>query len=330
MAIFPLNFNYKNRWGLGFGLWAKVCCILLWGIWYNATSWICQENPEDYRNFGGCFMSGTAICHIPKILCISWSEDDSEWFRQTPLKLKKSLKGNRAQKSFLQVKLLERIIIKDHFNKLECLYHESRFSTWKKYRNIWDKYKPNNDGEYKYPLASFVSSLDCLNSILNFACPKQNSFFFFNWSRVDIKCCASCRHTAQWFCVYLSISKYTFSDFCLIGYYKILSAQLFATPWTVACQAPLFMGFPRQDIAVGCHAFFEGIFVSQGSNPCLLQLLHCRWSLYWATREAHTSLCYSENPHWWSILYIILYIYLNPRLLIYLPLLSIGNHNFVF
>ena len=44
--------------------------------------------------------------------------------------------------------------------------------------------------------------------------------------------------------------------------------QLFATLWTVACQAPLSMGFSRQ---VGCHALLQGMFLTQGSN---LHLLH--------------------------------------------------------
>ena len=29
--------------------------------------------------------------------------------------------------------------------------------------------------------------------------------------------------------------------------YVLSCIQLFATPWTVACQAPLSMGFPRQE-----------------------------------------------------------------------------------
>ena len=29
--------------------------------------------------------------------------------------------------------------------------------------------------------------------------------------------------------------------------YVLSCIQLFAAPWTVACQAPLFMGFPRQE-----------------------------------------------------------------------------------
>ena len=37
---------------------------------------------------------------------------------------------------------------------------------------------------------------------------------------------------------------------------------------------------------VGCHFLLWGIFSTQRSNPCLLQLLHCRWILYcWAFKE---------------------------------------------
>ena len=51
-------------------------------------------------------------------------------------------------------------------------------------------------------------------------------------------------------------------------------AQLFATQWTVAHQAPLSMGFFRQNTGVGCHFLLQGIFLTQGSNPHLLSLLH--------------------------------------------------------
>ena len=48
-------------------------------------------------------------------------------------------------------------------------------------------------------------------------------------------------------------------------------------PWTVAPQAPLFMGFSKQEwnssTGMGCHALLQGIFPTQGSN---LGLLHCR------------------------------------------------------
>ena len=42
-------------------------------------------------------------------------------------------------------------------------------------------------------------------------------------------------------------------------YVCVLSCiQLFATPWTAAHQAPLSMGFSRQNTGVGCHALSRG------------------------------------------------------------------------
>ena len=51
--------------------------------------------------------------------------------------------------------------------------------------------------------------------------------------------------------------------------------SLFATPWTVALQAPLSVGFSRPGILeMGCHPLLQGIFPTQGSNLHLLCLLH--------------------------------------------------------
>ena len=62
---------------------------------------------------------------------------------------------------------------------------------------------------------------------------------------------------------------------------------LFATPWTVACQASLSWNFPGKNTGLGCHFLLQGIFPNQGLNPCLLRLLYCRQTVYhWATREA--------------------------------------------
>ena len=55
------------------------------------------------------------------------------------------------------------------------------------------------------------------------------------------------------------------------------SVWLFVTPWTVT---PLTVSVQARLLAVGCHFFFQGIFLTQGWNPCLLHLLHCRWILY--------------------------------------------------
>ena len=64
--------------------------------------------------------------------------------------------------------------------------------------------------------------------------------------------------------------------------------QLFATPRTVACQAPLSMDCPGKNTGVGCRALLQGIFLTQGLNP---GLLHCRQILY----------CLSHQSASWSV-----------------------------
>ena len=46
---------------------------------------------------------------------------------------------------------------------------------------------------------------------------------------------------------------------------------ILATTWTVVYQAPLSMGFSRQEYWSGLHFLLQGIFLTQGSN---LHLLH--------------------------------------------------------
>ena len=48
---------------------------------------------------------------------------------------------------------------------------------------------------------------------------------------------------------------------------EIPHAKLLALWW---CQAPLCLGFPGKNTGVDCHFLLQGIFPTQGSNPCLL------------------------------------------------------------
>ena len=50
--------------------------------------------------------------------------------------------------------------------------------------------------------------------------------------------------------------------------------SLFATPWTVARQAPLSMGFSRQEYWSGLPCPPPGELPDPGIQPCLLYLLH--------------------------------------------------------
>ena len=63
--------------------------------------------------------------------------------------------------------------------------------------------------------------------------------------------------------------------------------RLFASPWTVACQAPLSMGFPRQEYWSGLpFPFSRGS--SQPRNWTQVSRIIGRHLPIWATREVHT------------------------------------------
>ena len=69
------------------------------------------------------------------------------------------------------------------------------------------------------------------------------------------------------------------------------SLQSCPTLWSYGLYPPSLLcpwDSPGKKTGVGCHALLQGTFPTQGSNPCLHRLLHCRQTLYrWATREAH-------------------------------------------
>ena len=56
---------------------------------------------------------------------------------------------------------------------------------------------------------------------------------------------------------------------CVLSYFSCV--QLFVTLWTIAHQS---MGFSRQEYWSGLPFPLQGIFLAQGSNSCLLCLLH--------------------------------------------------------
>ena len=59
---------------------------------------------------------------------------------------------------------------------------------------------------------------------------------------------------------------------CVLSHFSRVS--LLADLWTIACQAPLSMGFSRQEYWNGLPFPSPGIFPTQGLNPHLLHLLH--------------------------------------------------------
>ena len=72
------------------------------------------------------------------------------------------------------------------------------------------------------------------------------------------------------------------ADFALTVCWAVLShVWFFATPWTVAHQAPLSWSSPSKNTGAGCHFLLQRIFLTHfWLNLHLPCLLHFRWILY--------------------------------------------------
>ena len=77
---------------------------------------------------------------------------------------------------------------------------------------------------------------------------------------------------------------------CMICCVCSVVSDSFATPWIVAHQVPLSMGFPRQDYWSGLPFPPPGIFPTQESNLCLLY--------YHALPLSHLG-----SPVWYAMLF---------------------------
>ena len=73
---------------------------------------------------------------------------------------------------------------------------------------------------------------------------------------------------------------------------------LFATLWTVTARLLCPWNSPGKNTGVGCHALLQGIFLTQGSNPYLLHLLH--WQV------GSLALALPGKPSLWCISFLII------------------------
>ena len=67
----------------------------------------------------------------------------------------------------------------------------------------------------------------------------------------------------QWLCMRVCVCVCTLSR-----------VQLFGTPWTIAHRLLGPWDSPDKNTGMGCHFLLQGIFPTQGSNSCILCLLH--------------------------------------------------------
>ena len=68
------------------------------------------------------------------------------------------------------------------------------------------------------------------------------------------------------------IERYSASIVIMLSHFSCV--HLFVTLWTLAHPATLSMESPGKNTGVGFHALLQRIFPTQGSNLCLLCLLH--------------------------------------------------------
>ena len=84
--------------------------------------------------------------------------------------------------------------------------------------------------------------------------------------------------------------------------------HLFATPWSVALQAPLFLGFPRQEYWSGLP-FFSSRGSSQPSDQTLISCISCigRWILLPLHHLGSPCIYYIYMKSYMCILHIYIY-----------------------
>ena len=69
---------------------------------------------------------------------------------------------------------------------------------------------------------------------------------------------------------------------------SLSGVQFCATPWTLAHQIPLSMGFPSKNTGVGCHFLLQG---SQPKDQTRVSHIGGRRFNLWAIREALVVIC---------------------------------------
>ena len=82
---------------------------------------------------------------------------------------------------------------------------------------------------------------------------------------------------------------------CVLGHCS--RVWLVVTLQTVARQAPLSMGFSRQEYWSGLPCLLQEIFLNQVLNPCLLHLLHCKQTLQLSHWGSPMELISPENKY---------------------------------
>ena len=87
-------------------------------------------------------------------------------------------------------------------------------------------------------------------------------FKIFNWRIIALQCCVIYCHTFTWIS-----HRYTWVSYVCKWVKSLSRVRLFATPWTVAHQAPPSMGFSRQEYWSGLPIPSPGDLPNPGIEP---------------------------------------------------------------
>ena len=122
---------------------------------------------------------------------------------------------------------------------------------------IWSHhFMVNRLGEEKETMIDFIFLVSKITADCNFTHKIKRHLFLGRKIMANLVCMCVCAHT----CVCTQ---------------SLIYVRLFVTPYTIACQVPLSMGFSPQDYwSVGCHFLLQGVFLIQGSDLCLWHFLH--------------------------------------------------------
>ena len=106
--------------------------------------------------------------------------------------------------------------------------------------------------------------------------------------------------TTDWFQIGKGVHQGCTSSLCAFNLFAEFSSVqslscvwLFATPWTVAHQTPLSMGYPGKNTGVVCHFLLQGIFLTEGSNPSsICRVHHVKCRAEWIT--SYNQVCWEK------------------------------------
>ena len=185
-----------------------------------------------------------------------------------------------------------------------------------RYQKLWDSTEKgvvNSVGMKESFIPSFHKHFLNTYYMLQWAQTWINTFYskgekkHFRWRRLYTSIDAwkimvglkNCRHSKLWRIKFCRREAADEAEVCNNSYYALSATLhnmhacmlsgvlLFATPWAIVHQAPLSMGFSRQDYWSRLPFPPPGNLPNPGIEPMSPHLLHCRQILYhWATRKA--------------------------------------------